>query len=273
VKTKGGERINTKNCPNCSRELPEESAFCLFCMEKLVPEEAVLTAGRPAVVYGGKRLIAVLYALLAVVSVCCVLLALLYFSPEPPEPSLPEPDEIPAQTEYNVDFLNTGNVWTRSVPEQQTTANGGRNGTPLTINSPVGPLQSVFLDMRDSPVTLKLYDLIDICLFYDIALLPESVNYVVVWFVSGADSQYSYNNFPVFTGATILDVAYPVGGNDFSMHALPLRGRINLSALRYHANETLAHIPLSQDYELLGVVVQIAGTGSVTVNELRLSAS
>lgn len=31
--------MNTKNCPNCSKELPQESVFCPYCMTKLIDVE------------------------------------------------------------------------------------------------------------------------------------------------------------------------------------------------------------------------------------------
>jgi hypothetical protein len=65
-------------------------------MEKLT-QEAVLTAVKTAVYMKDKRMVTVLSALLAAVTVCCVLLALLYFWPEPAGTNRPEPDYIPEQ--------------------------------------------------------------------------------------------------------------------------------------------------------------------------------
>jgi hypothetical protein len=45
---------------------------------------------------------------------------------------------------------------------------------------------------------------------------------------------------------------------------------VKLSDLVYHTNGTHPERPLSQNYELMGVVVQAHAGGAVTVNELRL---
>jgi len=41
LRSKGDAAMNTKNCPHCDVVLPEESAFCLYCMNKLTEEEQV----------------------------------------------------------------------------------------------------------------------------------------------------------------------------------------------------------------------------------------
>lgn len=64
--------MDMKKCPYCKQELPTESNFCLFCMEKLIDEEVVdhISAQQ----YKYKRLpVIVLCIIVAVITICLTL--------------------------------------------------------------------------------------------------------------------------------------------------------------------------------------------------------
>jgi hypothetical protein len=173
-------------------------------------------------------------------------------------PSVPNVPTTPPDVSLN--FLDPSAVWVRALPAQATTAEGVTDGSPLRVNSPSGPMDSVFLDLRDQNIVLNFNDFDSLYLHYNIDPTPASVEEVNLWFVSDGAAQFTFSNFPVFPGATILFAAEGVGVN------FPYSGKISLADLVYTSEYTHDAWKLTKDYALMGVLVQVVGTGRVVVN-------
>lgn len=76
--------MNTKKCPSCGKDLPEELNFCPYCMEKLVAENTLTPLKRKKQEISKKTLIIIISAVLLLAACAAAVLMIKYFKSDKP---------------------------------------------------------------------------------------------------------------------------------------------------------------------------------------------
>lgn len=118
--------MNTKNCPKCGKELPQEAVFCPYCMTKLID----VKTGNEIKIKKKKFLLPILIIFAVIVIITITVFAFVIFSGNSENtltnPSIASTNESQSQT-INADYSNYIGLWCDKNADINSIATDGGN--------------------------------------------------------------------------------------------------------------------------------------------------
>lgn len=126
--------MNTKNCPKCGKELPQEAVFCPYCMTKLID----VNTGNEIKIKKKKSLMPILMISAVIAIIAIAVFALVIFS-ENSENTLTNPTTATIKESHsqiiNTDYSNYIGLWSdKNNNIENLTENGGNLLEIISVN-------------------------------------------------------------------------------------------------------------------------------------------